>query len=85
MTLGRPLLRGQVVQVVVRHVLGGGADHVMQAQRAHRAADPGQHLETVTLALSYPLISVGVVIAGAVALGGFRAWRRQRYISTAFD
>jgi len=48
-------------------------------------SSPGQHLETVTLALSYPLISVGVVIAGAVAVTGVRAWRRQRYFSTAFD
>jgi hypothetical protein len=46
---------------------------------------PGPHLETATLALSYPLISVGAVVAGAVALTGVRAWRRQRYISTAFD
>ena len=46
---------------------------------------PGQHLETVTLALSYPLISVGLVMAGVVAFSGVRAWRRQRYISTAFD
>jgi hypothetical protein len=47
--------------------------------------NPGQHLETVTMALSYPLISVGVVIAGVVALSGVRAWRRQRFASIAFE
>jgi hypothetical protein len=48
-------------------------------------SNPGPHVETATLALSYPLISVGVVIAGVVAASGVRAWRRQRYFSTAFD
>jgi len=46
---------------------------------------PGPHLATATLALSYPLISVGVVIAGVVAASGVRAWRRQRSFSSAFQ
>jgi len=37
----------------------------------------GQHRETVTVALSYPLISMGVVFAGAAATSGMMFWRRH--------
>jgi hypothetical protein len=47
--------------------------------------NPGQHIVTATMALSYPLISVGGVIAAAVAFGGIRAKLRQRAMYRAFE
>jgi hypothetical protein len=40
----------------------------------------GQHPETVTVALSYPIISVGAVGGGTAAISGVVAWRRHRSI-----
>jgi hypothetical protein len=40
-------------------------------------ATQGGHRETVAVALSYPLISMGVVFVGAAAASGVMVWRRH--------
>jgi hypothetical protein len=49
----------------------GVSGHVQNATR-------GQHRETVAVALSYPLISMGVVFAGAAAASGVMVARRHK-------
>jgi len=41
----------------------------------------GQHPETVTVALSYPIVSMGVVFAGAAATSGVVVWRRHKAVT----
>jgi len=45
----------------------------------------GAHGDTVTMALSYPILSVAAVFAGLVAISSVRRWRRNREIDRAFD
>jgi hypothetical protein len=41
----------------------------------------GQHPETVAVALSYPLISMGVAFAGTAAISGVMIWRRHNAVT----
>ena len=49
----------------------GASGHVQNATR-------GQHREKIDVALSYPLIFMGVVFAGAATASGVMVWRRHK-------
>jgi hypothetical protein len=48
-------------------------------------AAPGAHINTVTVALSYPILSVVLVFAAALAFAGIRMWRRGRNTNIGTD
>jgi hypothetical protein len=45
----------------------------------------GAHSDTVTVALSYPIVSVAVIFVGVAAISLVRRWRRNGQVSRSFD
>ncbi|MDA4123767.1 MAG: carboxypeptidase-like regulatory domain-containing protein, partial [Thaumarchaeota archaeon] len=45
----------------------------------------GAHNATVTMALSYPIVSVAVIFVGVTAISLVRRWRRNGQVSHSFD